>query len=92
MIWCSETDFFVIPWSITKVSYLVIPLIPNTVSLWKIYLFKTDGDFPDNYYLCLIHSHTYIYNSVASTFCDYQSIYLHRVFYRTSIVEIIIYM
>ena len=48
--------------------------------------------FLDNYYLCIIHICTCIYNSLALSFYASLFIYMHHVFARTSIVEIIIYM
>ena len=51
-----------------------------------------NGGFPSKYCLCIIHSHSYIYNFPALTFYAYQFIYKYHVFSRTSILEIIIYI
>ena len=51
-----------------------------------------DGGFPDNHYICIIHSRTYIYNYLELPFNASQFIYTYRVFDHTSLVKIIIYM
>ena len=51
-----------------------------------------NGGLPAKYYFCIIHSHTYIYDSLELPFYDYQFISMYRVVSRTSIVQIIIYM
>ena len=62
MLWCSETEFSVKPWSIMIVLALVSLLIPTTVSSWYIYSLKNECGFPAMYYICFIHIRMYIYN------------------------------